>query len=164
MATVADYASGKIIETAKKAFAVLATTQGTLEGTPLGDRLLNGIREMAPYIANMENAAALIGGARRQAVGTRMCHVLDEQSDYTEAVFLDELADALVQSGKARHVTKDEALEILSRYPKHPIVISRVSGKYSEICRSCPQTCLGWNIEKHGLKCFRRQSEPEKGV
>ena len=61
----------------------------------------------------------------------------------------------MVKAGKARVVSKEEAVETLKKYGT-PIIVSKVSGQYNEICRSSPKECVYWNAERAGLKCLRR--------
>ncbi|WP_156785990.1 hypothetical protein [Archaeoglobus veneficus] len=60
----------------------------------------------------------------------------------------------MVKIGKARMVTKEEAVKTLKKYST-PIIVSKVSGKYMEICRSSPRECVYWCAERAGLKCLR---------
>ncbi len=85
-----------------------------------------------------------------------MCHRVHPDTPLTESVFLDELAEGMAAAGKARLVDRDEACDTIRAYRKHPIVVSRVSGKPAEICPTWAKTCLYWNLEKHGLRCIRR--------
>ena len=59
-------------------------------------------------------------------------------------------------AGKARPVKKEEAVENIHKYRKNPLIVSKVSGKQSEICFTWPKLCVYWNSEKHGLKCSNR--------
>ena len=68
---------------------------------------------------------------------------------------MNELAEKMVKAGKARFTSKEEAIRILSKYTT-PIIVSKVSGKYMEICRSHPKTCVYWNAERKGLRCLKR--------
>jgi len=54
-------------------------------------------------------------------------------------VFSNELDEGMVKSGKARYVTEKEAINTLKEYHGKPLIISRVSGRYMEICRSLPE-------------------------
>ncbi|MBO8175678.1 MAG: hypothetical protein H0Z18_10500 [Thermococcus sp.] len=65
----------------------------------------------------------------------------------------------MVKVGKARFVSKEEVIEVLKRY-KTPIIISKVSGKYMEICHTSPRDCVYWNAERRGLKCLKRKLSP----
>jgi len=62
----------------------------------------------------------------------------------------------MVEAGQAKYVTKEEAFAVMDKYESHPIIISKVSGKYSEICRTWPEKCLYWNMEKKGLHCIEK--------
>jgi len=98
-----------------------------------------------------EEAFGLIEHCRCYATGPRVCLPLYPDSPATEAVFLDDLAGVLIRAGKARRVTSGEACRILARYPDNPLVLSRVSGRYMEICRSEPSVCIYWKMRRRGL-------------
>ncbi len=105
----------------------------------------------------MATAAQKIQAARHCAVGPRVCCSNNPEVEFTEAVFLDELAEGMVSVGKAGMVSAQEAIDVLAKYKKNPLVMSVVAGKPLELCRSSQQTCLCWNMERRGLKCVSRK-------
>jgi hypothetical protein len=52
---------------------------------------------------------------------------------------------------------KEKAIDTLAKYKKNPLVVSTVSGKPVELCRTSPETCVYWNMEKRDLVCLRRK-------
>jgi hypothetical protein len=156
MAEVNEYTSGKVLESIGKAFDVFESSEGPLDGSRVGRRLLENVGRLEPKKAGVKAASRLIMEARSCAAGERVCRALFRDAPLTESVFLDELADGMVEAGKARYVTKEEAMETLKAYPGNPLVFSKVSGKYMELCRTWPEKCVYWNMEKRGLKCIAR--------
>jgi hypothetical protein len=69
------------------------------------------------------------------------------------------LDDKFLLVGKARYVTKQEAIEILGKYRENPLVVSVISGKPMELCRTWPERCLYWRLEKHGISCLDKASD-----
>lgn len=53
-------------------------------------------------------------------------------------------------------VSKPEAIDVLAKYQKNLLVMSLVSGKLLELCRTSSETCLCWNMERRGLKCVQK--------
>lgn len=95
--------------------------------------------------------------SERCAVGQRICNVLNNGADSGEPAFLDEYAAGLVQVGKASYVDKEQAIKTISENRKGPVMITKLSEKHMEICRSMPKNRIYWNAEKHELKCIRRK-------
>lgn len=156
MATIQDYKSGKVCEQIKKAFSVFESVEAPLNDTELGKAMLNNVKELEPKKLTIDEAKKLIQEANQCAIGDRVCRSLHTETPFTESVFLDDLAAAMVEAGKARFATKEEAIDNVKKYQKSPIIASKVSGKYSEICPTWPKKCLYWNMEKHKLKCINR--------
>lgn len=159
MATIEDYTSGKVLAQAKEALSILKASDESLAGTPIGNLLSEKISSFDPTLLSREQAADVIHAAAHCAVGERVCYCTDPNAHFTEAIFLDELAQAMVAAGKARMATKAEAVATLEKYKKNPKVLSKVSGKPMELCCTSPDTCLCWNMEKRGLKCIRRKDK-----
>jgi hypothetical protein len=157
MATIEDYASGRIITKAKEVLAVLNVSDESLADTPTGNILAEKLAPFEPKLLTNEQAVKVIHGATHCAVGERICYRTDPKAQFTEAVFLDELAEAMIAAGKARMATESEAVAILEKYPKNPKVLSKVSGKPMELCCSSPDTCLAWKMEKRGIPLIRRK-------
>jgi hypothetical protein len=156
MAQVTDYTTGKLLTMIKQAFSIFESAKGQLSGSETGKRLLKEIKKLDPILTNRDGASKFIQESNKCAVGERVCKVLHKNSEFTEEVFLDELAEGMVKAEKAKYVTKENAINTLKKYPKNPLIISKVSGKHMEICRSCPDVCVYWNMEKRGLKCLNR--------
>ncbi|MBM4306867.1 MAG: hypothetical protein FJ123_09040 [Deltaproteobacteria bacterium] len=159
MADVTDYKTGKLLKLVKEVFKLLESFKGPLVGSKLGERILEEIRKLNPKLMKDEQASDLIQKARKCASGERVCRELHKETPSTGAIFLDELAEAMVEIGKARYVTKQEAIEILGKYRGNPLVVSAVSGKPMELCRTWPEKCLYWHLEKHGIRCVEKPDD-----
>ena len=156
MPTIQDYMSGKICEQVQSALSTLETSGDSLKDTDIGKNLLNNVNKAEPKKLCIDEAITLIRGSHQCAIGERVCRSLHKGSPFTETVFLDELAAGMVEAGKARFVNKSEAIDNIMTYRKQPLIVSKVSGKYSEICPTWAKKCLFWNMEKHNLKCIIR--------
>ncbi len=155
MANVNDYATGKVIADMKLGLYLLKFVRIPLIGQFIGNKMLKSIKKYDPQLVNMADVSKLIRDSKRCAVGERVCRMLDKNSEFTEGVFLDELAEAMVKAGKAEYVKKEEAINALEKYPKNPLILSKVEGKYMDLCRTSPSTtCIYWNMQKCGLKCL----------
>jgi hypothetical protein len=159
MADVVDYKTGKILNQVKETFKLIESFKGPLAGSKLGERILEEIRKRNPKRVKDEQASDLIRKALKCASGERFCRELHKETPFTETIFLDELAEAMVDARKAKYVTKQEAIEILGKYRENPLVVSAISGKPMELCRTWPERCLYWHLEKHGLKCFDKVAD-----
>lgn len=159
MGTTEEYTDGKILQDITKALGVFRQTEGSLVDTDTGKRMLGNLREFEPILTTIEQAVDRLHNASIIAKGERVCRTLHPASVLTESVFLDELAEAMIQKGLAIRCTAVEAEKTLRNYPKSPLVISKVSGKHQEICRSHPPECVYWLAEKRGLKCFTRRPD-----
>jgi hypothetical protein len=157
MANVDDYTSGKILEQAAQLLAFLKSAGGSLAGSEMGDLIQANIQNFQPRLLDMPVAEQCIQAAEHCAVGPRVCQSNNPEAELTEAVFLDELAIGMVAAAKAEMVSKEKAMDTLARYQKNPLVLSTVSGKRMELCRTSPETCIYWNMEKRGLTCLKRQ-------
>jgi hypothetical protein len=159
MASIEDYTSGKIQEQAGRALSLLKASDESLAGTEMGDLMLAQISHYAPRLLDMAAAAERIEAADRCAVGPRACYPNTPGVEFTQAVFLDALADGMVAAGKAEMVSKQAAIEALATYKQNPLVLSTVSGQPMELCRTSPENCIYWNMEKRGLACIKRNSQ-----
>jgi len=155
MGTINDYTGGKVLEDISKALKVFRSTEEKLHQTEIGHKMLRNILVFEPIVITMELAVEYIRKAKKIAVGERICRTLNPDSDFTESVFLDELSDAMIEAGMAKKCTEEKARAALRKYPKHPLILSKVSGKHAEICRSYPKECVYWLAEKRGLHCLR---------
>jgi hypothetical protein len=158
MATIDEYASGKAAKRVKMAVETIRTQENPLLETKFADMFAKNVREMDPVAVNGSMASEYILGAERCAIGDRVCQCEFPDAPATCAVFLDELADAMVKVGRAVYASKDEATTALSRHKGRPLVVTKVSGRYMEICRTWPGTCFYWNLEDRGMKCLKKLS------
>ncbi len=159
MAKVDEYVSGKILEDAERMLKAIEAVRLPLIGSSIGKRLLEKIEKFNPMQITIDEASAFIKDAKKVAVGQRVCFSLHNR-DFTEAVFLDELAEELVNVGKADYMTNEDAINTLRRYSsRNPIITSKVAGKYMEICCSSPRDCVYWNLERTGLRCLRQSKK-----
>lgn len=156
MATIQEYVSGEVCEKIRQAFLIFNSVEGSLNGSKVGKAMLNNVNKLEPKKLTIDESIKLIQESKQCAIGERVCRSLHKETPLTESVFLDELAAGMVEAGKARFVNKDEAMDNVRKYQKKPIIVSKVSGKYSEICPTWPKKCLYWNMEKHKLKCINR--------
>ena len=159
MGTVHDYTGGKVLEDIAKALHVFGKTEGELAGTDIGRRMLDNIKEFEPVVVSFDEAADAVHRADRVAVGERVCRALHADSVFTESVFIDELADAMVLEGLAGKCSAEEAERVLKKYPKHPLIISKVSEKHQEICCSHPPECVYWLAQRRGLGCLNKAAK-----
>jgi len=155
MADVEDYTDGKILTDTNLALHSLKFIKIPIVGSLIGKELLKRIRKFEPKLMDIKRVSKLIRESKKCAAGERVCRTIHKNSEFTESVFLDELAEGMAKVGKARYVTKEEAINTLKKYPNNPLILSKVSGKYMEICRSSPRKCVYWNMERHGLKCLK---------
>ena len=151
MATIDDYASGRIVRSIRYAHAALGFLGLPLVG-PVVKRKLE--RRMEPFCirpVSVQESGTIIDRSSTCAAGPRVCRALFPESVMSESVFLDALADAMAGAGRARPVTKDQAKETLGRYSENPLILSKVSGRYREICRSDPAVCIYWKMRNKRL-------------
>ena len=156
MAKVDDYTSGRIQKQAAQALAVLKSGGDSLAGSEQGNRMEATISAFQPRLIDMAEAEQRVQASHRCAIGPRVCYPNKPEVEFTEAVFLDELAEGMAGVGRAEMVSKEKAIETLAKYKENQLVLSTVSGKPMELCRSSQETCICWNMEKRGLKCFTK--------
>jgi hypothetical protein len=157
MATVDDYASGKLLAEARQVFSLLNASDESLAGSLQGKALLEATSAWDPMLLTPGEAALAIRASTHCAVGERICGPNHPHAPFAEAVFLDELAEALVATRRAEMVTKEQAIATLDKYKKNPKVMCKVSGKPMELCCTSPDTCIYWNMERRGLECIQRK-------
>lgn len=154
MTDVNDYVTGKVVKDTRLGFFLLKFVNLPLIGSSVRNRMINGTKKYAPRTIEMEEASKLIQNSRKCALGERVCQVLHRESELTQSVFLDELADGMVQAGKAKYAPKNKAINTLRNYSKkHVMILSTVDKKPMEICCSSKETCIYWNMERNGLRC-----------
>ena len=167
MVKIKDYQSGKAGKAVKRSVEMMCTFDGPLpDDNELRRNLSNYMSQSVPAIMNLTKAIELIDQADVCAAGDRICFCEFEDVPHTISIFLDDLAKGLNECGKAELVSKEKAKELIGKNKKHPIVITRVNGKYQEICRTYPDSCIYWNAEKTGIKCLtgqRKQNPEAKG-
>jgi len=155
MADVNDYSTGKILRNVKLAFFLLKFAKTPIISPLIKKGLLRKTKKFEPRKIDIITASKSIQRSNKCAVGERVCRAIHKKSEFTEAIFIDELAEGMVNARKAQYVTKEKAVDILNKY-KNPLILSKVSGKYMEICTSSPKNCIYWNMEKCGLECLNR--------
>lgn len=164
MATIDQYKSGMAAKSVKLALEKMNMLETKLLGTELALIFEKNIEALKPIILGEKQAFELIKKARKCAVGERVCNGEFPEAPSSCAVFLGELAVAMTDAGKAKYVSRKEAMASLSEHKRNPLVASRIEGEYMEICRSWPPRCFYWNMEKHGMKCLKRRSDFVKEV
>ncbi len=79
------------------------------------------------------------------------------------AIFLDELAEALIQIGSAEEISKEDAIIVMKEGEESGRLqlISKVSGKPLELCNQSLETCSLWKLERAGFKIMDRTNIPK---
>jgi hypothetical protein len=158
--TVDDYASGKILESVDKTEQLINQFQQTGDlvlKQKLQERSRNS--KQRHYLANLSTLKQLLKNAQTIAIGPRICLPLHPECQRrSDAVFLDELADALINVGKAQTTTSEEALTVLKkgRESGHPSLVSVIAGKSMELCNSCQDCCILWKREHLGIESITK--------
>jgi hypothetical protein len=153
MANVDDYTSGRIQQQAALVLAFLKSAEDSLAGSKQGKQIEAGIRAFQPRLIDMAEAERRIQAAHRCAVGPRACYPNTPKVEFTETVFLDELAEGMAAAGKAELVNKEKAVDTLAKYKKNPLVLMMAPATVTilqmpaarataggVICKQC-QTC-----------------------
>lgn len=156
MATVKDYKSGKVVQNVKLTYNSLKFVNFPVIGLFIRKKLLETIKTFEPRIISINEASDIILRSNNCALGERVCRVINKDSEFTESIFLNCLADGMIDAGKAKAVEKEAAINALKKYPKNPLILSKVSGEYSEICRSTPEYCVFFNLERCNMKCLNK--------
>jgi hypothetical protein len=159
MGRIEEYRTGRILEGISKALQVIDSSTHGHDSSPEFVRVKQKIREFEPVVISRAEAGGFIQGARKIAIGERICRALHPGSEFTESVFLDELADAMIEAGHGRPASHGEALRVLEAHPGHPLVMSKVSGRYLEICSSTKTGCVFWIAERNGIRCMKRNKD-----
>jgi len=145
MADVNDYVTGKILTDTKLALYSLKFVKIPI----IRKKLLEKIRKFDPKLVDIKKVPKFIQESEKCAVGERVCRAIHKNSEFTEAVFLDELAEGMVRAGKARYVTKEEAINTLKKYHKS------LRQVYGDMPFFSTKMCILEHGEK-GLKCLDR--------
>jgi len=156
MPTIDDYTSGKVLKNVKLTLYFLKLVKIPVLGQRIGKELLKKIIVSEPRLIDINTASILIHESKKCAVGERVCRAMNKDSKFTESVFLDELAEGMINAGKARYVKKEDAIQTLKKYPKNPLIAAKVSNKYMEICRSYPEDCVYYNMHRCKIKCLTK--------
>jgi hypothetical protein len=156
MATINQYKSGEAAKMVRLAYESMQAIEEPLLETKLAKIFTKSVEDLKPLTIKIDQALEFIKNAKKCAIGDRICKSEFPESPSTCAVFLDELADAMVEVCKAQYASKKAAMAALSDHKGKPLVASKVSGEYREICRTWPMYCFYWNLEKRGLKCLKR--------
>ncbi len=164
MATVEEYKSGEIFEYMKQIDAAVKLLNIPLVKNAIRRKLIGKIEKYRGgfILASQENFDYLINSARTVAVSPRMCYHLYKK-DLSYAIFLDELAEALIQIGSAKEVSKADAIIVMKEGQKSGRLqlISKVSGKPLELCNQSLETCSLWKLERAGFKIIDRANIPK---
>ncbi len=156
------YTSGKAATDTKKGLLWLKFVKYPFIGSAIAKKLLEGAEEFKPKLLDITEASKLIRHSKKCAVGERVCRIIHKNSEITESVFLDELAEGMVDAGKARYVPLENAIETLKKYSKnHPLILSQISKKPVEICCSSIENCIYWNMQRSSLKVFGGSREKQ---
>ncbi len=154
------YTSGKAAEDTKKGLSWLKFIKYPFIGQAISRVLLEGAKKFEPELIDLADASELVSLSKKCAIGERVCRRIHANSEVTESIFLDELAEGMVCAGKARYAAAGEAIDTLRKYSKkHPLILSHVSGKPMEICCSSTGNCIYWNMQRSGLKILSVKSE-----
>jgi len=109
-------------------------------------------------LTSHESIMNLISSAELVAAGPRICYNI-YKTDITYAVFLNELAEAMIEIGFANKVEKEEAIKILLDKDKdsRPKLVSYVSGQPLELCNQSIQTCSLWKLKRAGIDIMQKE-------
>jgi hypothetical protein len=157
MTTIEQYKSGKAAKAVRRAFETMQALEKLLPETEFAEIFSKNIKTLTPLAVDEKQAFEYIKEADRCAIGERLCKCEFPEAPSTNAVFLEELADAMVEAGKAKYASKEGARTALAEHRGRPLIVSKISGKYMEICRTWPKNCFYWNMEKCGMKCIERR-------
>jgi hypothetical protein len=159
MLTVEEYKSGKIFEYMRQIDIAVKLLDIPLIKNTVRRKLSGKIEKHRGdfILASQENFDYLINSSRTIAVGPRMCYHLYKK-DLSYAIFLDELADALIQTGYAKEISKEDAINVMKEGQESGRLqlISKVSGKPLELCNQSIKTCCLWKLERAGFKNIDR--------
>jgi hypothetical protein len=158
MATIGEYAGKSILKSIAKTLQYFNTVTGQLPDNEQSRHIRQKIDAFDPLLLTHDQALDYIRNAETIALGERVCRDVNPESVYTESVFLDDLALAMIASEQAQRASFDDALKCLEKHTCRPLIISRVSGRYQEICASVPSECVYWRAEKKGINCLKHKA------
>ncbi len=155
MVTVEEYKSGEIFEYMRQIDLAVKLLNIPLIKNTVRRKLTRKLEKHCGdfILASQEDLDCLINSARTVAVGPRMCYHLYKK-DLSYAIFLDELADSLIQMGYAKEISKEDAVIVMKEGKESGRLqlISMVSGKPLELCNQSIITCCLWKLERAGFK------------
>lgn len=154
MGTIDDYRTGNIVEGIRKAESVLDNRNTFSADDPVFGHIRENIVAFKPVWITKEQAVEMIQQSHTLAVGERVCRALHPDSPETQTVFLDALADAMINAGKATLVNAAEAEQSINRQTSYRFIASMVGGKYLELCSAYPPDCIFCKAERAGIRCF----------
>ena len=157
MASIKDYRDGSVLEGIRKMLDFFETPPSPAGNGLKRKRLERKIGKFEPRILSLDQALEYIRNARVVALGELVCRPLHPGSVYTESVFLDNLAREMIRLDRAKRASFEDACKNLEKNARYPIIISKISGSYQEICSSVPSECAYWTAEKNGIHCLNRQ-------
>lgn len=156
MASIKDYRDGTVLEGIRKLLDFFGTPASPADNSLKRKLVERKIGEFEPRLISLDQALEYIRNARVVALGERVCRPLHPGSVYTESVFLDNLAREMIRLDRARRASFEDARKSLEKSSRYPIIISKVSGSYQEICTSVPSECAYWTAEKNRIHCLNR--------
>jgi hypothetical protein len=159
MVTVEEYGSGEIFEYMKQIDIAVKLLKIPLIKNTVRKKLIEKLKKHSGdfVLVPRDNFEDLINSAKIVAVGPRMCYHLYKK-DISYAVFLDELAEALIQIGSAKEVSKADAINVMKEGQESGRLqlVSKVSGKPLELCNQSIETCSLWKLERAGFRIMER--------
>ena len=157
---IKDYTSGKIFSYMKNIDLYIKLIKIPLIGTLIRKKLESkAMSKRGQFVlTSPENITSLISSAELVAAGPRICYNI-YKTDITYAIFLNELAEAMIVAGFANKVTKEEAIKIMLDTDKdsRPKLVSYVSGKPLELCNQSVQTCSLWKLKRAGIDIMQKE-------
>jgi hypothetical protein len=164
MVTVEEYRSGEIFGYMKQIDIAVKLLKFPLIKNIIRKKLVEKLEKHRDHflLASHDNFDYLINSARTVAVGPRICYHLYKK-DLSYAIFLDELADVLIQIGSAKEVSKADAIIVMKEAQESGRLqlISKVSGKPLELCNQSIETCSLWKLERAGFRIIDRANIPK---
>lgn len=159
MMTVEEYGSGEIFGYMKQIDISVKLLKIPLIKNTVRKKLVEKLKKHSGdfVLVPRYNFEDMINSAKTVAVGPRMCYHLYKK-DISYAVFLDELAEALIQIGSAKEVSKADAIIVMKEGQESGRLqlISKVSGKPLELCNQSIETCSLWKLERAGFRIMER--------
>jgi len=164
MVTVEEYRSGEIFGYMKQIDVAVKLLKFPLIKNTVRKKLVEKLKKHRGdfVLVSRDNFDYLINSAKTIAVGPRMCYHLYKK-DLSYAIFLDELAEALIQIGSAEEISKEDAVIVMKEGKESGRLqlISKVSGKPLELCNQSLETCSLWKLERAGFKIMDRANIPK---